>query len=142
MSLIALELHDEKSPIPIGELVVIDSTSLKPRQYDPIVDQLEDVIGTSYAKVDSLFRVSANVDGPDFFKYEYHRFNETLMYERDQNGELIENPNYDFAHAPAVDPRYVVVCVLGMAPVVHDEPTPARWTKIKDGVAYDLYLVR
>jgi hypothetical protein len=128
--------------IPIGKSLVIDSTSLKPREYDAKVDAVEDIAGVSYPKVDTTGRISANVDGYEYNDKDYYMHSETGQYVYDENSMLVENPSYDVTFNPSTTSEYVVLAICGMCPVLNTETVPSRWVKIRDGITYDTYLVR
>lgn len=141
MSVIALRAHDDVD-IPIGKTLVIDSTSLKPREFDSKVDTSADIIGVSYPKVNVLGRIAANVDGFEFYEKDYYLFTETLQYDLDEFESLIENPNYDGSFNPNTNADYVVLAIVGMCPVLKTATVPSHWRKIKSGTVYDLFLVK
>lgn len=141
MSLIALSTHDSLT-IEIGKSVVLDAVSMKVRTYDDAVDTPDLIIGVSYPKSGTLGRLAANIDGACFTDNDYLKFTETLQYDVDDDGNMIENEAYDPLFNAAASPTYVYVAMMGLCPVVKGEVVPDRWRKVRDGVAYDLYLVR
>lgn len=140
MSLIAIDTIDAKE-IPIGKSVVIDATSMKVRVFDSESDSLDDIVGVSYPKSGTLGRICANTDGLGFSDFDYLTLTETLQYLKDENGDYVENPNYDASFNPVVSSAYAYVALLGMVPVLKSEPVPLKWKLIRVGTAYDIFLI-
>lgn len=110
--------------------------------YDSEVHSIDDVVGTSYPKINTTGRCNSNLDGHCFSHYEYLVYGEDLSLVIDEYGNPIENPNYDRYFDPSTDNEYVIVCISGLAPVLTGTIVPSRWKKVREGLTYDLYLIR
>jgi hypothetical protein len=145
MSLLLLKTHNNQT-IPVGSLIVIDTVSLRPRVYNPLSDSLDNVVGVSYSKTQTLGRLADAPDGIVFLQNDYFKVNlNTLQYERDENQYLIVNEAFDPELNPLNDTTYVALATKGLVSVLKGTVVPARFKKLRENTAqgdtHDLFLL-
>jgi len=136
MSVICLAVENNIE-IPVGTKIVIDETSKLARAFEQGVDDIWKVVGVAYPKTGTSGRIVANVDGYAFLDKDYYTFDEAL--------QLTYTPNLNYAPFDPVnstDPVYCFVAVTGMVAILkNNEDIPVHWSRIREGVVYDIMII-
>jgi hypothetical protein len=127
--------------IPVGNLMIVENE--KCRLFDPLTDDVKDIVGACYPIINQSGRAWSQLDGPQFYLDDSILWNEDLTWTADEFGSPISNENYTGFNPVLFRNSFTSIAVDGMVAVLKtsENDVPSSWKKLRQGTTYDWWLI-